>query len=116
LDVLVHPSYREGLARALPQALLAGVPVISYDCDGAAEVCLDPSTSNSPTGFLIKTGDARALCDAMIRMASNRPAAVEMGRRGRSLCARRFAADHMVNEIEEVYQRLLGTGSKHAEA
>ncbi|HVT79790.1 MAG TPA: glycosyltransferase, partial [Phycisphaerae bacterium] len=40
MDVLVHPSYREGLARALPQALLAGVPVISYDCDGAAEVCI----------------------------------------------------------------------------
>ena len=30
----------EGLARALPQALLAAIPVISYDCDGAAEVCI----------------------------------------------------------------------------
>lgn len=110
MDALVHPSYREGLARALPQALLAGVPVISYDCDGAAEVCLDPAASAAPTGFLVKTGDARGLCDAMIRMASDRPAAVEMGQRGRVLCAQRFAASHMVDEIEKVYHRLLGTG------
>ena len=35
MDALVHASYREGLARALPQALIAGLPVISYDVDGA---------------------------------------------------------------------------------
>ncbi len=35
MDALVHTSFREGLARALPQALIAGRPVISYDVDGA---------------------------------------------------------------------------------
>ena len=35
-DVVVHCSLREGLARALPQAMLAGKPVISFDIDGAA--------------------------------------------------------------------------------
>ncbi len=38
MDVLVHASLREGLARALPQALIAGKPVVSYDVDGAREV------------------------------------------------------------------------------
>jgi glycosyltransferase involved in cell wall biosynthesis len=110
MDALVHPSYREGLARALPQALLAGVPVISYDCDGAAEVCLDPATHpTDSTGLLIKTGDAAALCDAMIRLASNRAAAVVMGERGRELCRTRFAADTMVNQIESLYQRLVAS-------
>jgi glycosyltransferase involved in cell wall biosynthesis len=108
MDALVHPSYREGLARALPQALLAGVPVISYDCDGAGEVCVDPATSGAPTGFLVKTGDAAALCQAMIRMAADRAAAVEMGRRGRETCRERFAAATMVGQIETLYERLLG--------
>src|SRR5690606_37601996 len=31
MDALVHTSFREGLARALPQALIAGRPVVSYD-------------------------------------------------------------------------------------
>ncbi len=98
MDALVHPSYREGLARALPQALLAGVPVISYDCDGAAEVCIE-----SQTGFLVKTGDARGLLDAMIRMAADRPAAVQMGEHGRELCRTRFAAKTMIDQIEGLY-------------
>jgi glycosyltransferase involved in cell wall biosynthesis len=111
MDVLVHPSYREGLARALPQALLAGVPVISYDCDGAGEVCIDPSapprTSSPPTGFLVRTGDAAGLCAAMIRMAADRAAAVAMGRCGREFCRTRFAADTMVGQIEALYVRLV---------
>jgi len=38
MDVLVHPSRREGLARALPQGALASNPVIAYDIDGNREV------------------------------------------------------------------------------
>ncbi|MCL2647859.1 MAG: glycosyltransferase family 4 protein [Phycisphaerales bacterium] len=100
-DALVHPSYREGLARALPQGLLAGVPVISYDCDGAGEVCLD-----GQTGFLVKTGDAQGLCEAMVKMASNRAAAKAMGAFGRNYCMERFPAEVMVRRIEELYHRI----------
>ena len=55
MDALVHLSLREGLPRALPQALAAGKPVIAYDCDGAREVCLEDET-----GFLVPPGDLLA--------------------------------------------------------
>src|SRR6185437_7566910 len=48
MDAVVHPSLREGLARVLPQALLVGRPVISYDVDGAREVV------RPETGILLK--------------------------------------------------------------
>jgi len=102
-DALVHPSYREGLARALPQGLLAGVPVISYDCDGAGEVCID-----GKTGFLVKTGNAKELCEAMIKLASNRTTAKAMGKLGRKHCLERFPAEVMVQRIEELYQNFSG--------
>ena len=102
MDVLVHPSYREGLARALPQALLAGKPVISYDCDGAAEVCIDKKN-----GILVKTGDARALCSAMIGMANARDTAAAMGAFGRQFALDRFRASAMVDQIEALYQSLI---------
>jgi glycosyltransferase involved in cell wall biosynthesis len=35
MDVLVHTSLREGLARVLPQALAMGKPCVSFDIDGA---------------------------------------------------------------------------------
>ncbi|HTV75650.1 MAG TPA: glycosyltransferase, partial [Candidatus Baltobacteraceae bacterium] len=49
MDALVHLSLREGLPRALPQALAAAKPVVAYDCDGAREICFD-----GKTGFLIQ--------------------------------------------------------------
>src|SRR5262245_12148271 len=49
MDMLVHASLREGLPRALPQALIAGKPVVSYDIDGAREVAI-----NGQTGFLVQ--------------------------------------------------------------
>ena len=39
-DMVVHASLREGLARVLPQALIAGKPVVSYNIDGAREVVI----------------------------------------------------------------------------
>ena len=45
-DIVVHTSLREGLARVLPQALLTGRPVVSYDVDGAREV-----VRSGETGF-----------------------------------------------------------------
>src|SRR3972149_3115004 len=53
-DLVVHTSLREGLARVLPQALLAGRPVTSYDVDGAREVVLD-----CVTGYLVAPGDTK---------------------------------------------------------
>jgi glycosyltransferase involved in cell wall biosynthesis len=35
MDIVVHASLREGLARVLPQALIAGKPIVTYDVDGA---------------------------------------------------------------------------------
>jgi glycosyltransferase involved in cell wall biosynthesis len=51
MDLLVHASLREGLARALPQALIAGKPVVSYDVDGAREVAI-----TAETGFSSRRG------------------------------------------------------------
>jgi glycosyltransferase involved in cell wall biosynthesis len=108
MDALVHPSYREGLARALPQALLAKIPVISYDCDGAGEVCI-----TGQTGYLAKTGNASELFAGMVRVASDPDAARAMGERGQAMCLERFSADTMVGQIESLYRRLLPGDVKH---
>jgi glycosyltransferase involved in cell wall biosynthesis len=38
MDVVVHTSLREGIARVLPQAGAVGKPVVTFDLDGAPEV------------------------------------------------------------------------------
>lgn len=80
MDVLVHLSRREGLARTLPQALAAGKPVIAYDCDGAREVCRD-----GETGFLIKAGDTQRLMDRLEQLTFDSQLRERLGTRGREL-------------------------------
>ncbi|HBS28511.1 MAG TPA: glycosyltransferase family 1 protein [Phycisphaerales bacterium] len=101
-DLLVHPSYREGLPRTVPQALLAGTPVVAYDTDGTREACL-----HEQTGLLVPVGDLTALRSAVRRMIANPAGAGRMAERGRELCRTRFSAETMVAALEQVYARTL---------
>ena len=107
MDVLVHLSRREGLARVLPQALACAKPVIAADCDGAAEVCRD-----GETGFLIAPGDAAALVDRLARLAGNPGLRDDLGCRGRAWVARHFSEGAMVEALDSLYRRLLGQGEE----
>lgn len=102
MNVLVHPSYREGLPRAVPQALLSGVPAIVYDVDGAKEVCID-----GEVGRLVPPGDLAALRDAVQWMMDHPKERQEMGQRGRERCKERFAAARMVKKLETIYAQVL---------
>ena len=102
MDVLVHLSRREGLARVLPQALAAGKPVIAFDCDGAAEVCRDLET-----GFLLQPGDQPGLVDRVARLAGDPELARRLGATGRSWVRERFSEEALVQSLNTLYRRLL---------
>ena len=102
MDVLVHTSLREGLARVLPQALAMGKPCVSYELDGAPEVVIPDET-----GFLVKPGDSCALADAITRLLSDPDLRFRMGEAGRRLVNPRFRAETMVTEIAKVYSTLM---------
>lgn len=102
MDVLVHLSRREGLARVLPQALATGRPVIAYDCDGASEVCLD-----SQTGFLLNPGDLDGLVDRVSRLAADPALAARLGATGRDFVRDRFPTERMVADLDHLYRTLL---------
>ncbi len=101
MDVIVHLSLREGLARALPQALAAGKPVVAYDCDGAREVCL-----NQKTGFLLKPGDRRGLLDSLLMLAGDSAMRQRFGQAGRDLVREAFTVERMVDDLDRLYRRL----------
>jgi glycosyltransferase involved in cell wall biosynthesis len=101
MDCLVHLSSREGLPRALPQALATGKPVVAYDCDGAKEVCF-----NNDTGFLVAPGDLRSLKDHLLRLATDDSLRARLGERGRQFVRERFSAQQMVDELYQLYLRL----------
>ncbi|MSU35671.1 MAG: glycosyltransferase family 1 protein [Pedosphaera sp.] len=111
LDVLVHLSRREGLPRAIPQAMAGGKPVIAYDCDGASEVCLD-----GETGFLLRPGDRLGLKDRLVQLARNSLLRERFGVCGREFVRSRFSADRMVRDLETLYRRLWDSRSDRRSA
>jgi glycosyltransferase involved in cell wall biosynthesis len=101
MDVLVHLSRREGLPRALPQAMAAGRPVVAYDCDGAREVCLD-----GDTGLLLRSGDTAALGASLERLACDASLRQRLGERGREFVRERFPVERMVDDLYALYMKL----------
>lgn len=102
MDVLAHPSYREGLPRTVPEALLAGVAVVAYDVDGTGEACREMET-----GRLVRPGDLEGLREAVRWMRANPEKRAELTERGEAWCVERFPAERMVEHLERVYERAL---------
>ena len=109
MDLLVHPSYREGLPRTVPQAFLCGTPVVAYDVDGTSEAVIDEGEGAEArgTGLLVDAGDIEGLAHAVRWMADHPRERAGMAARGRDLCRERFSAQRMVAELEKVYARAL---------
>ena len=105
MDVLAHPSYREGLPRAVTQALLSGTPAVAYDVDGTREICVD-----GETGRLIRPGDHEALAAAIRWMMDNPDERRAMGELGRERCRVLFDHTLMVDRLEALYDEVLQGG------
>ena len=102
MDVLVHPSRREGLARALPQGSLAAKPVVAYDIDGNREALIE-----GETGYALPPFDKERLAAAIDRLVEDASLRERMGAAGRAFALSRFGAEVMVDALEQIYRDCL---------
>lgn len=98
MDIVVHPSRREGLARALPQGHLAGKPVVTYDIDGARE-----AVEHGVSGFLVPPFEQDELAERLMTLLDDPSLRQSMGEAGREHALARFDVRVMVDELEKVY-------------
>ena len=108
MDILVHLSLREGLPRAVVQALAAGKPVVAHPLDGTPEVVTD-----GETGFLVPLGDCAAISDRVRRLLQDPALAVDMGQRGQAHIVKEFRVETMVRRLDSLYCSLLKSSPKH---
>jgi glycosyltransferase involved in cell wall biosynthesis len=105
MDIVVHPSRREGLARAIVQGQLAAKPVIAYDIDGNREGMID-----GQSGHMIPPFDQRLFEKRLGDLLADEGVRREMGEKGREFALRRFSAERMVGGLEKVYADSLAHG------
>jgi glycosyltransferase involved in cell wall biosynthesis len=109
MDVVVHTSLREGIARVLPQAGAVGKPVVTFDLDGAPEVVRD-----GVSGYLVAPVDARELAERVVELFHDAERRRQFGRAGQEFAAANFGVELMVERINEVYFELLRRSGRPA--
>ena len=99
-DIVVLPSYREGIPRVAMEAAAVGRPVVAYDVRGVHEV-VDPAS-----GLLVPRGDVAALrvvVEALLGDPDRRAAA---GVACRARAVERFSEEGVIARLRAVYGKL----------
>jgi glycosyltransferase involved in cell wall biosynthesis len=102
--IVVLPSYREGLPKSLIEAAACGRPVVTTDVPGCRDA-VEPGVS----GLLVPPRDARALADAVLRLADDASLRERMGAAGRALAERDFGLAGVVQAHLDLYAELTGS-------
>ncbi|MDB4984641.1 MAG: glycosyltransferase [Patescibacteria group bacterium] len=103
-DVIVLPSYREGLPKSILEGMAMGMPVIATDIPGSRSV-----VSHGTSGFLAPVKNSNALAEIMIDMARlSTDERTRMGDIGRKMVLERFDEKIIVKAYEALAQKILG--------
>jgi glycosyltransferase involved in cell wall biosynthesis len=110
-DVVVLPSYREGLPRSLLEGGAMGRALVASDVPGCREVVRD-----GENGYLVPPGNAEALAKAMRRLAAKPTMIDRFGHSARETIEGRFDEQVVISETIEAYLQLLSEASEpHSE-
>ena len=102
-DMVVLPSYREGLPKSLIEAAACALPLVTTDVPGCREV-----VTHEVDGLLVPVKDAKALASAIERLHLDPVLARQLGLAARARALREFDEKIVISKTLAVYGELLG--------
>lgn len=102
VDVVVLPSYREGLPKGLIEAAACARPIITTDVPGCRDV-----VTNGVDGLLVPVGDATALAEAIARLLNDAKLCARLGAAARSKSLSLYDDRIIIKRTVAVYSELL---------
>jgi len=98
--VTVSTSLRESFGLSVAESLAVGTPVVAYD------ICYGPRDliRHGHDGYLVASGDAKRLGEAISEVLEDPEAAGEMGRRGAERMKERFGRDAVAAQWEKLLE------------
>lgn len=104
MDVLIHPTYREGFGMVLQEAGALGIPAITTKIPGASEVFEDRVSA-----IHIAVKDAKQLETAMYELSVNKDLSVQLGKNAYSRTKERYDRPIMLENQRQDYEKLIGS-------
>lgn len=102
VDVVVLPSYREGLPKGLIEAAACALPLVTTDVPGCREV-----VSDGVDGLVVPARDAAALAAAIARLHDDQDLAARLGTAARAKALAKFDEKIIIESTVAVYRELL---------
>jgi len=103
MDILVHPTYREGFGKVIQEGIAMALPVITTDIPGPSEVIED-----GISGVLVPAKDAEALAKEMTALREDKERMKLYSAGGRARAEKYFERSMMIGNIIADYKKLLG--------
>ncbi len=104
MDVLIHPTYREGFGMVLQEAGALGVPAITTKIPGASEVF-----ENEVSAILVAAKDTKQLETAMYELSINKDVAIQLGKNAYNRTKERYDRPIMLENQRQDYEKLIGS-------
>jgi glycosyltransferase involved in cell wall biosynthesis len=109
-DVLILPSYDEGLPLVILEALANGLAVV---CTPVGEI--DSVLTDGVNACFIKPGDIHGIAQALNKVLDE-PALMEtLGRNGRALYEQQFSLSRFFSSVARIHQRHFGVAAQLSE-
>lgn len=101
IDVLILPSYREGLGMTIIEAASTGIPSIATDVPGCRSAVI-----NGKTGLLVPSGQPEKIADAIKYLIRNPEIRMTMGENARKFVEENFSQGIVINKVLSLYSEL----------
>jgi glycosyltransferase involved in cell wall biosynthesis len=101
-DIVVLPSYREGLPKVLLEAAACARPVVATDVPGCREIVKD-----GINGLLVPPKDSASLSHAIAKLLKDPGLRAQMGACGREIVLKEFSVDRISRQTLELYRELM---------
>jgi len=100
-DIVVLPSYKEGLGFSAIESMLVGCPVVLYNVSGFDEI---PDKGDEVV--FVPVGNVNALTDELQILISQPDLRMELSEKGKKLAMKKFSQETFANKVHEFYQQV----------
>ncbi len=101
-DIVVLPSYREGLPTVLAEACAMGKPIVTANSVGCKECVVEGGN-----GFKVPVKSIKELADAIEKLVLSKELRSEFGKASRGLAEEKFDQNIIVDRYTKIFEEIL---------